>query len=32
MDEAVMDYVKTQLHGVIGSEYSNPRGDVTIIK
>ena len=32
LDEAVMDYVKTQLHGVIGSQYAAPRGDITIIK
>ncbi len=32
LDEAVMDYVKTELHGVIGSKYAAPRGDVTIIK
>ncbi|MCR5670429.1 MAG: bifunctional metallophosphatase/5'-nucleotidase [Butyrivibrio sp.] len=32
MDEAVMDYVKTELHGTIGSKYAQPRGDQTIIK
>ncbi len=30
MDEAVMDFIKTQLHGVIGSQYAAPRGDITI--
>ena len=30
LDEALMDYIKTQLHGVIGSEYASPRGDITI--
>ena len=32
LDEAVMEYVKTELKGVIGSQYATPRGDVTIIK
>ena len=32
MDEAVMDYVKTELKGVIGSQYATAKGDVTIIK
>ncbi len=30
LDEAVMDYVNTELHGVIGSKYAAPRGDITI--
>ena len=33
MDEAVMDYIKTELKGVIpASKYSAPRGDQTILK
>ena len=32
MDEAVIDYVQTELHGTIGSKYAQPRGDQTIIK
>ncbi|MBP3781689.1 MAG: bifunctional metallophosphatase/5'-nucleotidase [Butyrivibrio sp.] len=33
MDEAVMDYVKTELHGVISADkYAQPRGDQTILK
>ncbi len=31
MDEAVMDYVETELGGVIGQKYAAPRGDQTII-
>ena len=30
MDEAVMEYVETELKGVISSKYAEPRGDVTI--
>ena len=30
MDEAVMDYVKTELKGVIGEEYAAPQGRITI--
>ncbi|MBE5827660.1 MAG: bifunctional metallophosphatase/5'-nucleotidase [Butyrivibrio sp.] len=30
MDEAVMEYVVKELHGVIGSKYAAPRGDQTI--
>ena len=32
VDEALIDYIKTELHGVIGSTYAAPRGDITIIK
>lgn len=32
LDEAVIDYVVTELHGTIGSKYASPRGDQTIIK
>jgi 2',3'-cyclic-nucleotide 2'-phosphodiesterase (5'-nucleotidase family) len=33
MDEAVMDYIKTELKGVIpASKYAAPRGDQTILK
>ncbi|WP_029231297.1 bifunctional metallophosphatase/5'-nucleotidase [Butyrivibrio sp. VCB2006] len=32
LDEAVMDYVKTELRGTIGTNYAQPRGDITIIK
>lgn len=32
VDEALIDYIKTELHGVIGSSYASPRGDITIIK
>ncbi len=33
MDEAVMDYVKTELKGTISaSKYGQPRGDQTILK
>ena len=31
MDEAVMDYITTELGGVIGEKYAAPRGDVTKI-
>ena len=31
MDEAVMEYVKTELNGVIGSKYATDRGDLTEI-
>ena len=31
MDEAVIDYVKTELGGVIGEKYAAPHGDLTII-
>jgi 2',3'-cyclic-nucleotide 2'-phosphodiesterase (5'-nucleotidase family) len=30
LDEAVMEFVKSELHGVIGSNYASPRGDITI--
>lgn len=30
MDEAVMDFITTELHGVIGTSYASPRGDITI--
>ena len=30
LDEAVIDYVVTELHGTIGSKYATPRGDQTI--
>ncbi len=30
MDEAVMEYVETELKGVIGEKYAAPRGDQTI--
>ena len=30
LDEAVIDFVKTELKGVIGSQYATPRGDITI--
>ena len=30
MDEAVMEYVKTELGGVISKKYENPRGDLTV--
>ncbi len=30
LDEAVMNYVKTELKGQIGSQYAEPRGDITI--
>lgn len=30
LDEAVIDYVVKELHGVIGTEYASPRGDQTI--
>jgi hypothetical protein len=29
MDEAVMEYITTELHGVVGSKYASPRGDQT---
>lgn len=32
LDEALQDYVKTKMGGVIDSTYSAPRGDATIIK
>ncbi|MCR5501691.1 MAG: 5'-nucleotidase C-terminal domain-containing protein [Lachnospiraceae bacterium] len=32
LDEAVVDYVKKELNGVIDDRYAAPRGDVTIIK
>ena len=32
LDEALIDYIKTELNGVIGSQYASPRGDQTIIK
>ncbi len=31
MDEAVMDYIKTVLNGVIGTAYAAPRGDLKVI-
>ena len=31
MDEAVMDYVKTELNGVIGAKYATDRGDLKVI-
>ena len=31
MDEAVIDYVKTELNGVIGEKYATDRGDLTEI-
>ena len=31
MDEAVMDYVKTELKGVIGEEYAEPQGRIKLI-
>ena len=31
LDEAVMDYVKTELKGVIGQKYAEARGDLTSI-
>ena len=30
-DEAVMDYIRTELGGMIGEKYAAPRGDVTVI-
>ena len=30
LDEAVIEYIITELHGVIGSQYAVPRGDITI--
>ncbi len=30
IDEAVIEYVKAELGGVIGTEYATPRGDITI--
>ena len=30
LDEALIDYVVTELHGTIGSKYAAPRGDQTI--
>ena len=30
MDEAVVEYVKTVLGGIIGSEYAEPQGRITI--
>lgn len=32
LDEAVMDYVTTELKGVIGEEYAEPQGRIHIIK
>ena len=31
MDEAVMDYVKTELNGVIGEEYAQPQDRIHIV-
>ncbi len=31
LEDALIEYIKTQLGGVIGSEYESPRGDITII-
>ena len=31
MDEAVMDYVKTELKGVIGEKYAEPQGRIKLI-
>ena len=31
MDEAVVDFIKTELKGVIGEKYALPRGDVKVI-
>ncbi len=30
LDEALMDYIVTELHGTVGSKYAEPRGDQTI--
>ncbi|WP_024866761.1 bifunctional metallophosphatase/5'-nucleotidase [Butyrivibrio sp. FCS014] len=30
LDEAVMEYIQTQLHGVVGTQYAQSRGDQTI--
>ena len=30
LDEALMDYIVTELHGTVGSKYAQPRGDQTI--
>ncbi len=32
MDEAVMEFITTELHGVVGSKYASPRGDQTQIR
>lgn len=32
LDEAVMEYVKTELSGVIGKEYEKPQGRITVWK
>ena len=32
LDEALIDYVNTELKGSVGSKYAAPRGDHTIIK
>ncbi len=32
MDEAVMEYITNELHGVVGSKYASPRGDQTQIR
>ena len=31
MDEAVMDYVKTELKGVIGAKYAEPQGRIKLV-
>ncbi len=31
VNEALIEYIRTQLNGVIGSKYAKPRGDITII-
>ena len=31
LDEAVMDYVKTELKGVIGEEYAEPQGRIKLL-
>ena len=32
MDEVVMDYIKTELKGVVGEAYAKPQGRLTIVR
>ena len=32
MDEVLMDYIKTELKGVVGDTYAKPQGRITVVK
>ena len=32
MDEVLMDYIRTELKGVVGDTYAKPQGRITVVK